>query len=225
MPDNAKPVKLEVYLADQPLNKNDESSYFQVMINPATITYNTAITYVQEERPGGVKPQNSFNNVQPETITFKLVIDGTGAVNPKETRTVHKQIDNFRRICYDYNGENHEPNTVVVAWGESFQFECKLKTLTINYKLFKTDGMPIRAEMDVSFVVSTDVKTEARLKNNSSPDLSHVRMVKEGDTLPLMCKTIYGNPLMYLEVARINGLVNFRSLTPGMEIVFPPIKK
>ena len=79
--------------------------------------------------------------------------------------------------------------------------------------------------MTATFVATTDKKTESKEKNNSSPDLSHVKLAKRGDTLPLMCQDIYGDVNMYLEVARVNGITNFRDLEPGTEILFPPIKK
>jgi nucleoid-associated protein YgaU len=62
-------------------------------------------------------------------------------------------------------------------------------------------------------------------ENNASPDLTHVRVVKDGDSLPLMCYRIYGDARYYMDVARTNGLVNFRSLTPGTKLVFPPFDK
>jgi nucleoid-associated protein YgaU len=62
-------------------------------------------------------------------------------------------------------------------------------------------------------------------ENRSSPDLTHYRIVKAGDNLPLMTQRIYGDPKYYLEVARVNKLVNFRNLKPGQAIYFPPIEK
>ena len=49
--------------------------------------------------------------------------------------------------------------------------------------------------------------------------------MKSGDTLPLLCKEIYGSPEHYLRVAQANNLNNFRNLTPGQEIIFPPLEK
>jgi nucleoid-associated protein YgaU len=40
-----------------------------------------------------------------------------------------------------------------------------------------------------------------------------------------MAHRIYGDPAPYLEVARSNGLINFRRLRDGQELVFPPIEK
>jgi len=50
-------------------------------------------------------------------------------------------------------------------------------------------------------------------------------MVKEGDNLPLMTYRIYGDPKYYLEVAKANGIANFRKLKAGQMIVFPPIER
>jgi hypothetical protein len=37
-----------------------------------------------------------------------------------------------------------------------------------------------------------------------------------------MTERIYGDSKYYLEVAKINGLINFRQLIPGQELFFPP---
>ena len=51
-----------------------------------------------------------------------------------------------------------------------------------------------------------------------------VRLVRAGDTLPLMCYRIYGSAGYYLEVAAVNGIDNFRKLEPGSRVVFPPLE-
>ena len=63
------------------------------------------------------------------------------------------------------------------------------------------------------------------LEKSSSPDLTHERIVEEGDTLPLMCHRIYGSTNHYLEVAKFNKLKYFKELTPGSKIYFPPLEK
>lgn len=51
-----------------------------------------------------------------------------------------------------------------------------------------------------------------------SQDMSHLVTVRAGDTLPLLCKRIYSDPAYYMEVARVNRLVNFRNV-----LRFPPL--
>jgi nucleoid-associated protein YgaU len=61
--------------------------------------------------------------------------------------------------------------------------------------------------------------TEAK----SSPDLTHSRIVKAGDTLPLLSKEIYGTANHYLWIAQQNQLDDFRNLMPGQRLFFPPL--
>ncbi len=54
--------------------------------------------------------------------------------------------------------------------------------------------------------------------------MSHLITVKSGDTLPLLCHKVYGTSVHYAEVARANGLSNFRDLAPGTQLLFPPLR-
>ena len=46
-----------------------------------------------------------------------------------------------------------------------------------------------------------------------------------GDQLPVLCRLIYGDPQLYLRVARANGIDNFRDIPPGTQVFFPPLEK
>jgi phage tail protein X len=61
------------------------------------------------------------------------------------------------------------------------------------------------------------------LENKQSPDLTHIRTVIEGDTLPLLCYREYGDSKYYYQVAQVNGLTDFKKLPAGMKLAFPPI--
>ena len=63
------------------------------------------------------------------------------------------------------------------------------------------------------------------IAGDQSADLTHVRLVKQGDSLPALCEQVYGNPRLVAEVARANGLDNFRALRAGMQLRFPPLEK
>ena len=40
-----------------------------------------------------------------------------------------------------------------------------------------------------------------------------------------ICDDVYEDEKYYIEVARVNGLTNFRSLKPGTNLMLPPIDK
>jgi Contractile injection system tube protein len=216
--------------ADQTLEKltveatDDSDKIFTAFVNPASINYRVNIHYNVPERSGnGVGQQVQYNRTEPERISFSLDLDGTGVIG-NEKINVDEKVEEFKDVTLKYDGTKHEPQEVKLAWG-SFIFECRLESLDINYTLFAPSGRPLRAKLNVAFIGTMSEDEAARRRNNSSPDLSHVRVVQAGDTLPLMCFQIYGDCTVYLEVARMNNLVDFRRLKPGTEIVFPPIKK
>ena len=81
------------------------------------------------------------------------------------------------------NGDIHEPNYLTVEWGD-LTFSCRLESVNITYTNFERDGTPLRAELDVSLI--SDIEAEKRLREESmsSPDLTHSRVLRSGDTLP-----------------------------------------
>ena len=95
--------------------------------------------------------------------------------------------------------------------------------MNIKYELFRQDGTPLRATISATFLEHTENHLHNLLANLSSPDLTHVRVVREGDTLPLLTFQIYGDSSYYPEVARVNQLDDFRNLKVGDEIFFPPL--
>ena len=96
--------------------------------------------------------------------------------------------------------------------------------MDVEYTVFSPTGKPLRATVKLEIERSLDEEEEQKRKNNSSPDLTHIVIVKAGDTLPLLCQRIYQDTRYYLEVARHNELIDFRNLIPGSELHFPPLR-
>ena len=193
-----------------------------VMINPASYTHNHQIRYDNSTAQGSPGTTLKFKGIPPETISFEIYFDATGTIDSNVV-DVKTQLDKFKEVCFDYNGTIHEPNYLILSWG-TLVFKSKLTSLDVSYNLFKPNGTPLRAKANVKFEEALDSTLIAAEAGNQSPDLTHLVLVKQGDTLPLLCKKAYGDPSYYLEVARHNKLVNFRNLIPGTELYLPPIK-
>lgn len=197
-----------------------------VMLNPNQITHTLSTQFSGEEKkPIGLPDvSKSFNTIDAETMSFELMFDGTGVVNGKTATDVADQLNSFYNLCYAYNGDIHQPNFLILTWG-NITFKGRLTSCSITYSMFSGNGAPLRAKANVTFEQYIDVKVlKAELKINS-PDMTHQRIVKEGDTLPLLCYEIYGDSSYYIQVAAANQMGSFRSLKPGTKIFFPPIKK
>lgn len=199
---------------------------FTAMLNPSDYKHTRSITYNKDEALGQVGSEAKFSAVGPDKLSFSLLFDGTGAVppnSPRETfKEVAQQLRELNDVIYQYDGNQHEPSHVRILWG-SMSMNARLESMTSQYTLFKPGGEPLRAKVELAFVSFVTKKEAGYLANRSSPDLSHRVRVQAGDTLPLLCHRIYGDARYHPEVARLNGLREFRRLTPGLLLHFPPL--
>ena len=205
----------------------DTSQRFDVMLNPSGYSHQHSITYNQKKTFGQLGSDSKFSAIDAEKVKFDIVIDGTGVVkleNPsRKLPDVKTQIQQLNDIVYKYDGNDHEPNHVRLLWG-SFIFFGRLESMSVDYTLFKPNGHPLRAKVKLAFVGFMSKEEELLRANRSSPDLTHQVEVKAGDTLPLLCYRIYKDSSYYTAVARVNDIIDFRNLKPGVKLQFPPLR-
>ncbi len=198
---------------------------FETSINPEQIQITRGVSYNNEDNgtnTAGNTPK--FNGYEDDQVSFDLYFDGTGIATDGKTENVAARIDELHNIIYDYKGGIHRPNYTKLSWGR-FNFNCTLKSIATTYTLFKRDGTPIRAKVSLSFIGYINPGKRESQAFKQSPDMTHVKVVRIGDTLPQMCKDVYGEIDYFQQVARVNGLVNFRNLEVGCKLYFPPLAK
>lgn len=193
-----------------------------VMINPSSYARGLGFEFNEEKASGADGKSRTYNRDLGESLMLDLVFDGTGTVPDAPTKSVEVQIADLRRLAVQVNGDIHTPNYLVLAWG-TLLFKGVLKSLAIDYNLFAPDGTPLRAKVKAGFLGFNDNSDGRAAQNRSSPDLTHAIVVEAGDTLPLLCHEIYRDSRYYLAVAAHNGLDDFRALTPGRTLLFPPL--
>jgi hypothetical protein len=213
--------KLLIKAYSSPDYSGEPAAEFKVYFNPEEYTQVYDVEFVRQQGEGTTGSPVVFRKIKPQEYKLKLMFDGTGVSGDKID--VYEKIQEFFKVA-GYDGEIHRPRYLKLIWGK-LESKCVLIKADVAYKIFKPDGTPLRAVMDATFTENVDDTTRTAEANDRSPNLTQVRVVKEGDTLPLMAYKIYGDESMYLEVARVNRLNNFRNLTTGQRIVFPPIEK
>ncbi|MEO6834257.1 MAG: LysM peptidoglycan-binding domain-containing protein [Chitinophagaceae bacterium] len=200
-------------------------SPFTAMMNPENYVLDYKVTFNEAQGSGTTGTQQRFFAKPPEEMAFEFLFDDTGLIdgNPRPDG-VFEEVDNFKKLLIENDSDSHEPRHFKLIWG-NFIFKGRCTGINIAYKLFKPDGKPIRAVCKCTFKGSVEETLRVTLENAHSPDLTHYRVVQEGDTLPWLCYLVYGDPKYYTEVARVNQLNNFRKIKQGMELFFPPMGK
>lgn len=214
--------KLTVFAHATPDYSDAPIDQFAAFVNPAELTLGYEIEYDAAQGAGTTNSRMEFKKIKPGDLSLNFFLDGTGASGrPLDVQTA---VEAFQKVT-GYNGDIHRPNYLIVAWGSLQIKRCVLKSASIAYKLFRSDGVPLRAVISATFADNSDDQTRVATAQDQSPDLTHRRVVRAGDRLPALCRAIYGDARHYLRVAEANGLDDFRRLVPGSVLYFPPLEK
>lgn len=196
---------------------------FEAMINPEGYTVNANIKYCKPKISGQAGQAARFQAAMPDKITIEpFVIDGTGTVEGLEKRPVDEQIDHLKKVTTQFIGDEHQCRVVQLEWS-SFVYVARLESMDIKYTLFSASGTPLRAKVTLGFVAYKTYEEILAYAKISSPDLTHIVEVKAGDKLPLLCNRIYKSTDHIESIARFNGLTSIRDVTPGAQLLFPPL--
>ncbi|MCT4624022.1 MAG: LysM peptidoglycan-binding domain-containing protein [Schleiferiaceae bacterium] len=215
-------MKIYAYNAED-FESSSLAGQMDVTVNPNSYNYNYALVYDEQQAAGSSSANLRFQGIRPVDISFDFLFDGTGVLSYGIPSSIEEQIKEFQHLVLRYEGEIHRPKYIKLAWG-SLLFKGVLKELKLEYKLFDNGGKPLRAVATCSFTGSVDDDLRVAQENAQSPDLTHVKMVKPKENLPLMVYKVYKETEPFIEVAKFNELETIRGLKDGMELKFPPKK-
>lgn len=194
---------------------------YKLMLNPESLKWDRKVDYTDVQPLGTSDSSPEYQKTPSGTLSFEFVIDCTGVVDSSRTDMV-TEMTTFENIVYRFNGQIHKPNYVTIQWGNSIEFNGVLQSFNTSYTLFRGDGTPIRAKINVSFLSYVAPNTLKKLDNRQSPDVTHMISVVAGDSLPRICRSVLGDDAFTVPVAKFNKLNKFRRLTQ-MTLIVPPI--
>ena len=203
---------------------------FVAQFNPTELTDSYEVNFSDDTAQGDSGEPAKQHRIKPRNFTFDLFLDGSGVTSatgfpdavPSSPLSVAGQIQLFRATT-GYNGKIHRNPYLLLVWGPLF-VTAVLESYSINYKLFNSVGLPVRAMLSATFREHKDDVLGNLLDNRSSPDVAHGHLASEGDTLPNVVNDVYRDPGRYIDVARANGLNTVRGLQTGAEIIMPPVR-
>lgn len=211
---------------------------FVAMYNPSTFSTQHNQVLIDKTKTDGVETTTEFKRTINQTINVQLLLDATGASPAggvvglalskaaQAVGSIDLLVANFFLTTQSPNPKSHNPNILRVIWGAGLFFECTLQSATVTYTLFDRLGRPVRATINATFRKINTPTAIAKIKNFfSSPDVTKTYMVKAGDTIYNLAQQEYGDDSFYQQIAIANNLKNYRKLTPGQVLIFPPVKK
>ena len=121
------------------------------------------------------------------------------------------------------DGKLHRPPIVCFNWG-SFVFGGFVASVSVNYTMFESGGMPVRCEAALHMVAqSTTVLGSSKAAPFESPDRTKCVVLKQGMNLYDIAREEYGSADEWRRIARANGIMNPLSIPVGTRLVVPAI--
>ena len=227
MSDQAKSGKLvklyiEAYDSESFAQDKKREQTFTAMFNPSKYNLKYEIEYDKKAPAGSSPSAPKFSNMKQQELSLAFFLDCTGIENA-EGVFVDEKVEDFLKLTYSYEGGKHKNNFLRVVWSY-LVFDCVLKDADVSFTLFRSDGRPLRAKITAKFLGFVNDQKRVLMDKAQSPDMTHYHMVKDKERLPTLAQRIYDSNQYYLDVAKANGLVNFRKLKTGQSLYFPPLK-
>lgn len=207
--------------------------------NPTEVTFNKGVQIAEQAVPGLDSPILQFVRGQNETLSMDLFFDTTDeGMSGTDAKAVTEKTDAFYQLV-KIDRASHAPPVVEVTWGEAHlpgahlkgswasqtrtSFRCLVESIQQRLTLFSPEGVPLRAVLSVKlreYVTLGDQIEKLRLE---SPDHTHRRVVRRGDTLSAIAAEAYDDPALWRPIADHNGLVDPMNLPEGLVLEIPPI--
>jgi hypothetical protein len=198
-----------------------------VMFNPEEYTVNRDINYAQTAIPGLSGPILQFVSGNMQTLEMELFLDTyeEHRVADRIQNQAGEDVRNLTRQITDLMNiepTTHAPPVLLFIWA-SLSFTCVLARASQNFTMFKPDGTPVRARLQVTFNEFRNVDLEAKEIKRETADFSKFHVVGQGETLSSIAAATYGNPKLWRPIALRNRIDDPRAIPAGLRLIVPTL--
>lgn len=219
-------VKAGIYNWD----KDKRKPVVDCMFNPAEYTISKTNSWGAGKKEKAMNrdlPIPNFQGGGAMTLTLSLLFD---TYTTKEQPDVRKQytekvllLMKVDKDLKDPESKGGRPPYVVFAWGKAWGFKAVITSITQRFTLFKPDGTPLRATLDVTFQQVHDEGTFPTQNPTSVAEVQKVRVVHPGETIDAIAFDEYGDANRWKMIADHNDLDDPLRLRPGQRLAIPPL--
>ena len=188
----------------------------EVLFNPSEYSVQVANTYKDTKTTHLEEPIPQFVGGNGRTLTMELYFDtytdGGGSDVTRKTNEVAQLL----------GIDDHEPPHVEFRWGE-FAFRAVVNQLTQRFTMFRSDGVPVRAKLNVTFKGVKPLVEQLKEPRPNSSDKTKRRTLTADSSIWLVAAKEYGDPRHWRLIARQNRVEDPGAIRPGTALMVPPL--
>jgi nucleoid-associated protein YgaU len=192
--------------------------------NPSKYSVERQNTWAQAAIPGLSAPLLQFAHGNMQTLDMELLLD-TYEAHPNAGQRngagsdVRALVRTFTDLM-DIDPETHAPPVLLFTWA-SLSFTCVLARVSQEFTMFASDGVPVRATLQVSFHEYRNADFESREVKRETADFTKTYVVRQGETLSAIAERTYRDPTKWRPIAIRNGIGDPLTLAVGDRLQIP----
>lgn len=164
-----------------------------------------------------------FGGVQPETVTMELFFDDWENPDADLLNDIQTLQDWLKPTDKSISNGKPQPQILKFQWGSNHtlsQFQGFLKSVSVKYTMFKSDGAPVRATANISL---EEIPTDPKPTNPTSGAIAGRRtyVTTTGDSLHSISYREYGSPQLWRAVAVFNAIDDPLRVASGTRLLLP----
>jgi hypothetical protein len=201
-----------------------EARRFRVLFNPTSYTITSSVSWTEQSSRELNAPPLTYGGGGIRTLTLDLFYDVTEPIDGTRIDDVRRETNKVVALARK-DRDLKRPPAVAIEWGAApltgsdFPFIGVVRELTQNFTLFRSDGTPVRANLNVTFTEFPNPEIDQR---KLDPEFT-TRVVKRGDTLSGIAAETYGDPALWRAIALANHLEDPLRLEIGRQLQIPKI--
>jgi nucleoid-associated protein YgaU len=201
-----------------PREGNYANQEIPVLFNPTEYSLELSNRYQKSSPPGLSSPIIQFVNGEADTLSMDLYFDTHTDGADRPVNEVTDKIASLMRI----DSKTHAPPRVRFHWGP-IDFVAVIERISQKFTMFRADGMPVRATLNVSFTQYKTLAEELNDPARESSDKTKRRVMSADDSVWLLAQREYGDIRLWRHIAVASGLDDPRSIEPGDVLIVPQL--
>jgi hypothetical protein len=199
--------------------------------NPTEITFGRTSSTASNAQPGAAKSNNTTKKVPngSKIGVNKVIFEGWDTKLRCDTLLTWMAPDAgfLGQMLKAITGSNlkTQPPELTFQWGPpmvGFMYTVKMTACTIKYNRFTSAGIPIRAEVGMTFQEIPTLLGSLPQNPTSGGMIGRRRhVVNHGDSLQSISMTNYGTPALWRRIAEVNRITDPARLRPGVTVYLP----
>jgi hypothetical protein len=210
------------------IDVNNPGNVVRCMFRPKELAFSKQNTWTMSPVKGRNIPKPQFGGGGAMQLQMELFFDTTdnGIERATDVRAATKALWKMMLIAPQRrNPETRkgEPPKVQFQWGRMLSFTAVIQQINQRFTLFKPDGTPVRATLNVTFQQYTDEEYVPQNPTSAGSGGYRVHRVKEGDIIDVIAYQEYGDAKLWRLLADANNLEDPMRLRPGQILSIPSL--